>query len=438
MLQLEERAGDFSRQAEFDLTGCILLYPQEVLETIRGIVSVSDFETETAREIFTAACQLDNEKAPIDVVLIQERAAENGAQIDDEILANIMKTCMTPANAAATANVVHEAALEREKESIGFQLTHGELSANEAFIKLSEILSGGNTQLSTPLEDANRFMDTIDKSARGLCSLYQSTGFRTLDGYLGGGLINSGLITLAARPGVGKTTMGLAIAENVAKSGAKVLYESLEMSRIQLWARRNARLSGISFTRIQGARDLNSDEWAKIVDATDMLSRRPFTISDRPARIDEIEKRAIRFKPDLLVIDHGGLIRPEKPTGSKYADMTEISHRLKGLAQILEKPILNMCQLNRSSETRSDKRPSLADLRDTGAWEEDSDAVILLHRPAYYITDEDEENEKPKDWDMQDMDVILAKNRHGMTGTIKMNFVGANAMILEQSRRHED
>lgn len=430
MLELTERAGDYSRQAEFDLTGTILLYPDEVLRDIRGIVCSSDFQTETGKAIFDAACQLDNENAPIDVVLIQERARANGAVLDDELLARIIEKCITPANAAATANVIHEAAQERETENIGFQLTHGDLNANEAFTRLSQIISGTNAQLPTPMEDAQRFMDTLDAVAEGKARMFIDSGYGQLDRQLGGGLINNGMITIAARPGVGKTTLGLEIAENVAKGGAKVLYESLEMSRLQIWARRNAKLSGVAYSKIQEAKHLSSDEWRKISEATEKLCRRPFAIQDKPSRIDDIEKRAISFKPDLLVIDHIGLIRPVKPTGSKYADMTEISHRIKGLAQILEKPVVALCQLNRASEARSDKRPTLADLRDTGAIEEDSDAVILLHRPAYYISDEEE---KPKPWEAQDLDVMVAKNRHGSTGIVRMDFFGMNASIREKA-----
>lgn len=421
----------YALQAEYDLMGCLLVAPKETLENVRGTLSASDFQSEDARAVFIAACQLENEKAPMDAVLIQARAAENGHEMDMQLLADVMKRFVTCANAQATAALIHEQSISREARNIGFALMQAELDPGTAVQRLQEAIAGQKSRLPTPMEDADSFMDTLTAVSEGKLKMFLSTGFPQLDELLSGGLIQNGVITLAARPGVGKTTMGLAIAENVAAAGGRVLYESLEMSRFQIWARRVGMVSGLSYANIQSGK-LDEQGWERLVRAMQTLYTRNFFISAKPASMDDIERHLRSNGADLLVVDHMGLIKPEQGRDGRYDKATETSHRLKRLAQSTGVPILSLCQLNRASEARSDKRPSLADLRDTGAIEEDSDAVIILYRPAVHLP----KDEQPMPWETQDLEVNVEKNRHGATGQIIMDFVGVCSRVRERPQKN--
>lgn len=421
----------YALQAEYDLMGCLLVAPKETLAEVRGTIRAADFQNEDARAVFIAACQLENEKAPMDAVLIQARAAENGRELDAELLAEAMRRFVTCANAQATAALIHEQSISREARNIGFALMQAELDPGTAVQRLQEAIAGQKSRLPTPMEDANTFMDTVSAIAEGKVKMYLSTGFPQLDELLSGGLIQNGVITLAARPGVGKTTMGLAIAENVAAAGGRVLYESMEMSRFQIWARRAGMVSGLSYANIQNGK-LDERGWERLARAMQTLYARNFLISDKTASMDDIERHLRSNGADLLVVDHMGLIKPERGSDGRYDKATEISHRLKRLAQSTGVPILSLCQLNRASEARSDKRPSLADLRDTGAIEEDSDVVIILYRPAVHLP----KDEQPMPWETQDLEVNVEKNRHGATGQIIMDFVGVCSTVRERPQKN--
>lgn len=421
----------YALQAEYDLMGCLLVAPKETLAEVRGTIRAADFQNDDARAVFIAACQLENEKAPMDAVLIQARAAENGRELDAELLAEAMRRFVTCANAQATAALIHEQSISREARNIGFALMQAELDPGTAVQRLQEAIAGQKSRLPTPMEDANTFMDTVSAIAEGKVKMYLSTGFPQLDELLSGGLIQNGVITLAARPGVGKTTMGLAIAENVAAAGGRVLYESMEMSRFQIWARRAGMVSGLSYANIQNGK-LDERGWERLARAMQTLYARNFLISDKTASMDDIERHLRSNGADLLVVDHMGLIKPERGSDGRYDKATEISHRLKRLAQSTGVPILSLCQLNRASEARSDKRPSLADLRDTGAIEEDSDVVIILYRPAVHLP----KDEQPMPWETQDLEVNVEKNRHGATGQIIMDFVGVCSTVRERPQKN--
>ena len=310
----------------------------------------------------------------------------------------------------------------------------GEVTPAEALQKLQELLSKKEAGTLSPMEAASSVMDYILSAYEGKTKPFISTGYKDLDNQLGGGIVSSGLFTLAARPGTGKTTAALNIADNIAAAGRTVLYISLEMGLEQLWTRRAANLSGLGYNDIFAGRIRKDDnQWQRLTDAFTVLSERPLIIRDKPSTIDDIELEARCTKGlDLLIVDHIGLIRqlPEQKFFSRYEFMTNIAHRLKQLALSLHVPILALCQLNRGSEQRNDKKPNMADLRDSGAIEEDSDVVCLLFRESQYLPDES----KPKPWEKQTIDFIVDKNRHGCTGTVTLDFYGINAKIIEKEK----
>ncbi len=416
----------FVMDAERSLAGCLLVDPAETLRAVRGAVSAGDFLNGNAAAVYTAASALVAADKSIDPVLIQEEAARQGTQLSNEFCGEVMRLYCTTANAAETARVIHEAAQARAGREIGLSLADDTLTPVEALGRLQALLREQGSRLHTPMEAANAVMDYINAAASGETRPFLTTGFPSLDRQLAGGLVAGGLITLAARPGTGKTTAALAIAENVATAGGKVLYISLEMTEAQLWACRAASLSGLSRSAIYGGR-IAAQEWGRLTNAFDCLSRRPFFIRDTPSTLEDIEREARCLDNlALIVVDHIGLVKPTAK-GSRYELMTDTAHRLKQLALSLRVPILGLCQLNRQSEQRDSKRPTMADLRDSGAVEEDSDVVCLLFRAAQYLP----EDERPKPWESQPIDFIVDKNRHGSTGLATMSFCGYNARITE-------
>ena len=417
--------------AEESVASCILVAPTETLPLIRQNITADDFAIESARSVFRCACVLADNKEPVDPTTILAQAKKDGLPLSEDWVRETMKAYLTTANVEMNCRIVRESAVNRRAKEIGFALESGSITPQDAVQQLNDTLNTRISTLSSPSEDAVAFYEYLGDVASGKKKPFLSTGLENLDQVLGGGLVAEGLITVAARPGIGKTVLGLVIAENVAAEGKRVLYESLEMSKEQLWSRRVARRSGVSYSKLMaGTFDTGSDkEWQVIMQAMSDLSKRELYINSENARMSDIERHVRQAGHlDLIVIDHMGLIIHDKETGSLYYPATVTVHALKRLAKATGTPVLMLCQLNRANTQRSDKRATLADLRDTGAIEEDSDAVILLHREAYYLTPE----EQPKPWEPQVMEVNVAKNRHGETGAVYMDFLGMLASVRSQ------
>lgn len=429
---ISPEAWKVNAQAENALIGCLLVDAENTLRLIRGVVSAADFVTDAGKAAYMAAVSLIDSGKPCDPVLIQAEAAKLGTPLNDDFCREAMMMPVPIGNAAATAGIIHEAAQDRAGREIGNALMQGEATPLEALSRLQELLTEKRNRTHTPLEAADALTNYILDAAEGKKRPFLSTGYKSLDEMLSGGIVTSGLFTLAARPGTGKTTAGINIANHVAAAGGTVLYVSLEMDEIQINTRRAACLSGLSYSNIYGGKIRDSDrEWQRLMESINTLSKMPVIIRDTPATIEEIEQAARCTEGlSLLVVDHIGLIRQQagKKTFSRYEFMTDTAHRLKQLALSMRLPILALCQLNRGSEQRNDKRPGMADLRDSGAIEEDSDVVCLLHREAMYLSEE----HRPKPWEQQPIDFIVAKNRHGLTGTVTLDFYGINARIMER------
>ena len=244
-----------------------------------------------------------------------------------------------------------------------------------------------------------------------------TTGFVDMDRKLSG-LQKSDLILLAARPSMGKTALMVNIATNAAlKAGASVAMFSLEMSRHQLSQRIISSISHVDLMKIISG-DLNEKEWEKVIDAMPHLGEMPLTIDDT-AGISPLEVKAKcrRLKAekglDLIVIDYLQLMEVGGRADSRQQEISAISRSLKAIAKELDVPLIALSQLSRAPELRSDHRPILSDLRESGAIEQDADVVLFLYRDDYY----DPESEK------QNLgEVIIAKHRNGPTGTVELMF----------------
>ena len=195
----------------------------------------------------------------------------------------------------------------------------------------------------------------------------------------------------------------------------------------QITARRIAAESGLSIGRLMVGRKFDDDEQAKLANAASVLSMRDFRLNRAPgASVADIAQAAHLTKNlRLVVVDYLGLVRSDERL-SIYERVTKNSAALKALARSLDVQVLCLCQLNRAAEQRADKTPSMADLHDSGAIEQDADSIILLHRPAMY------EPGEVKPWESQTLTAIVAKNRHGSTGKLNFDFYGSSGIIRER------
>ena len=418
--------------ASQSVAGSILI-DAACLSAVRQQVRADDFEIAADRAIFESACRLADAGQAVDVVTILQDARRHGADLSEEYAATLLKVTPTAANAAQYAAAVHSEAVRRRLSGIGLQLAEasGDMARTPAGI-ISETAAALETADAAPQAGMRSSSDALTEflEYRGQLEsgreVAVSTGYPGLDKLLGGGMLNQGLYILAARPGCGKTTLGLKIAESAAKNGA-CLFFSLEMSTEQITARRIAAESGLSIGRLMVGKSLSDDESGRVANAASVLSEHDFRLNRAPsASVSDIAQAAHLTKNlRLVVVDYLGLVRSDERGLSIYERVTKNSAALKALARSLNVPILCLCQLNRASEQRTDKQPSMADLRDSGAIEQDADAVILLHRPAMY------ENVQQKPWEAQTLTAIVAKNRHGNTGRLDFDFWGSSGNIKE-------
>ena len=265
----------------------------------------------------------------------------------------------------------------------------------------------------------NGMMDVLQETLKDIENKYQNrddlrykTGYRDLDRIIEG-LHSQELTIIAARPGVGKTAFALQMAEHIARKGICTYFASLEMSEKQLGNRMIAREAGID-SHVLRMGWLKEEDFAKIGETAAELSKLNMIIDDNVGTIQDIESRANELKQDknlgLIVIDYLQLLKSKTKFNAREQEVADISRRLKLLSKKLDIPIVALCQLNRETEKR--RRPLLADLRESGSLEQDADNVIFL-----YI----EEEEKAKNR-MGIVEIIVAKQRNGPTGTVKIRF----------------
>lgn len=267
-----------------------------------------------------------------------------------------------------------------------------------------------------------------------------NSGFGALH-KISGGFKPTQLITIGGRPGMGKTAMGLTLAVNAAKAGKRVLFFSLEMSYEQLWQRVLSRLAKAPVH----SGNLHDDEWESVEGVTYEASRLPLDIDDSSGLTAlEICSRSNQYKRknglDMVIIDYLGFVKSADPKANKVHQIEEITGSLKGLAKTLQIPVILLCQLSRGIEGKDDKRPGLADLRDSGCIEQDSDMVMFIYRDEYYKSKKDSriKSAAAQAYDMADeeamkgkAELIVAKNRQNVLGTIDLNFSGERQEFYE-------
>lgn len=263
------------------------------------------------------------------------------------------------------------------------------------------------------------------------------TGFASVDEKIEG-VKKTELIIIGARPGVGKTVLGINIAYNMAKDKKNVLFCSLEMGKVELHERLLK-----SITKINNYKTMSQEDFEKIVKVSRAIKERlPLTIYDKPGMtIENIIYKAKQGKYDIVVVDHLSILKSVQKFKSRYEEVSYLSSRLKVLARETNSPVICLCQLNRALEGREIKAPNMSDLRDSGSIEQDADLIFFIYRPEYHLKDkepDDKDSDAYYKWEEEMQKVrgkaclILAKNRRGYTGRFNLRFDGTNYTFYEE------
>lgn len=409
------------------IAGAILIDGKEVVQAIRGIVSRNDFHVEVYGAIFEAAVSLEADSEAIDPVSIRHRAKGEGVELSNELIIDLMECTPTAANCVEYARRVAEDAQTRRIKELALRIQEDDLSTPDELLatlqREAEVIRGSNYRkgLLTPEDTLRRFTDHVLEAGEGHCN-FVSSGFLRLDQILGGGFIRGGLYILGARPAVGKSTYAINLADNIK---GNCLLVSLEMTPEQITSKRVSRITGLSAAKLLSGR-LSEDDWTGISMAFGSLYDQGVFVNDRyDLTVQKIQLLAQKV-PELraVIVDYLGLIQPATRSSSTYENISQISRELKCMAISLNVPVICLCQLSRTVEQRENKRPRLSDLRDSGAIEQDADAVMFLYREDYYTGG-------PADGKPSLVHLDVAKNRHGRTGQAEYSFFLQTSTFLE-------
>lgn len=371
---------------EFGVIGSLLL-DASLFPEVSGL-SEDDFSLVPLREVFRAMRRQYGESGSFDALTIRTEAGQHCPEVTDALLMKTLEITPTAANLSAYTAAVKEASLGRKLAVLGNELLSSEQAPAEALGHAQEVMQGlaesGGAGEATTLTDAlNALCARVERQADGKAPCVHS-GLAGLDKLLGGGYINGGLHIIGARPAVGKSALALQIALNAAKTGTRVVYASLEMSSEDCSARLVGNLGGGSAARFMFGGTLEEEEYKRFASGMSQLSKLPIVFNRHSGmNVRQIEALCFREKPGLLVIDHLGLLEPPEKRLSLYESTTRNSRALKLLAMRLDIPVLCLCQLNRAaaSDRSGEFRATMANLRESGAIEQDADTVCLLHDP---------------------------------------------------------
>ena len=423
----------FSLIAEQSLLGAVLVDP-DCLNDIGDMVSATDFYLTEHTHIYTAMQELFSASKEIDVVTLIDMLVTKGIYSKSggqDYIKTLAQTVPNALNVKDYANIIKQKSLLRQLIEVCSDISdtayseEGEAGSiiDYAESRIFDIAQGRDTKNFRHIRDVIRevyknlhTLSTDGESAQGT-----KTGFSGLDNVLAG-MGNSDLVLVGARPGMGKTSFALNIATNVAmQTKKKVCIFSLEMSAEQLVTRVISSEAMVDSYALRTGK-LDKKQWDDIAAATSNLAGCDILIDDTSGITVMGMKAKLRRVTNLglVVIDYLGLMQSDnrRSDGNRVNEVADISRALKIMAKELGVPIICCAQLSRGPESRTDKRPILSDLRDSGAIEQDADTVIFLYRDEYYKTDGGSQDEG------NIAEVIIAKNRHGSTGNVKMGWIG--------------
>ncbi|MGI6721200.1 MAG: replicative DNA helicase [Anaerovoracaceae bacterium] len=435
-----ERIPPHNREAEISVLGAAMLDKDAMYDVLEK-VKAGDFYDPNHKEIFEAIVSLQKKNSPVDVLTVcEELKKRNVLEMvgGRGYVASLSAAVPTTANAGEYARIVSEKSEARQLISTANELLEKGYSDSIETGKLLDfaeqqifdIAQGRQNKNVVQLKDILlENLNEISERAKNKGNLTGvPTGFIDLDN-MTSGMQKSDLIILAARPSMGKTAFALCVARNAAIKGSKVIVFSLEMSSNQLSQRLIAMEAGVDAQKLRNG-DLDSKDWNKITSTLDRLGEADISIDDTPGlSMLEIKNKCRRLKAekglDLVVIDYLQLMDYEGKADSRQQEISSLSRGLKQLAREINCPVLVLSQLSRAVETRTDHRPILSDLRESGAIEQDADVVIFLYRDEFYHPDD---TEAPGE-----CEVIVAKQRNGPTGKIDVLWQSAFTKFVNKS-----
>jgi len=425
-----ERVPPQNLDAERSVLGGVLLENQAI-QKISEVIQEDDFYRDAHRKLYQAMIELHERGEPVDLITLTEDVTrrgwleETGGAVYLASLADEVPTA---------ANILYYAKIVKEKSVLRQVIEAATRIAREGYEQPENAVDYLDKAEQTILEISRRqqrkgfipIRDVMQETFQNIEDLYKkqgmvtgvATGFVDFD-HLTSGLQRSDLIILAGRPSMGKTALALNIARNAAvKDGIPVAVFSLEMSKEQLGVRLLCAEAEVDGQKLR-AGYIKKTDWKKLTSAADVLSRSPLFIDDSPGvTVREMRGKARQMKMELdiglVVVDYLQLMQGSHRVESRVQEISEISRSLKQLAKELELPVLALSQLNRGVENRPDKRPILADLRESGAIEQDADVIAFVYREEFYFRDRPECQGKAE--------LIVGKQRNGPVGTLPLIF----------------
>ena len=428
-----------SVEAEQSILGGLLI-DNKAIDRIAGQVSASDFYRNDHRIIFTHISKLIDNNDPADIVTVAESLEQN-AELTKvggvAYLGLVADNTPTASNISGYAKIVRERSIMRNLVEVGSDIVESAFSPqgkdaqqllDESESKIFQIADAGASEKLGFID----IKELLPKAAQRIDDLYQlddpngvtgvPTGYADLDQKTAG-LQPGDLIIIAGRPSMGKTSLALNIAEHVGtEAGLPVAIFSMEMGAAQLTMRLLGSVGKLDQHKMRIGQ-LEDEDWPKLTNALGALNEAPIFIDEGSALNSyEVRARARRLhrqqgKLGLIVIDYIQLMSAanEQSTENRATEVSEISRSLKALAKELNVPVVALSQLNRSVESRPDKRPMMSDLRESGAIEQDADVIMFIYRDEVY---------NPETAEKGVAEIILSKQRNGPTGTVKLTFLG--------------
>lgn len=434
-----------SIEAEEAVLGSLLIDADAIIR-VATVLRSEDFYREKHGWIYQAILDLHEKREPVDLLTVCDEL-ERREQLDEVggtvFVTSLVTTVPTSIHAEHYARIIERAATRRRLIDAAAQIAaiaYQEADdVGEVVDRAEQLLFGvSERRISRDLVPIKQvlsdYYDRIEYLTRHQGEVIGiPTGFSDIDGLLGG-LQRSDMVILAARPSVGKTSLALSIAHNAAlKFNQRVAFFSLEMSSEQVVQRLISAETGIDSQKLRRG-TIADDEWARFMKATSDLSETYLYIDDTPG-ISALELRTkarrlqAEFGIDLVVVDYLQLMRGDTRSENRVQEISSISRSIKGLARELNVPILALSQLSRGVESRTDKRPILSDLRESGALEQDADVVIFIYRDELYNENTERKNIA---------DIIVAKHRNGPTGVVSLFFKKELAQFREAELRSKE
>ena len=430
------------REAEQSVIGSMLMDKDAIIVASENLIK-DDFYENQYGLLFQAMVELDNAGKPVDLVTLKDKLVE--MDVPEEIsslefMMDVLNNTYTSANIREYVRIVSDKAVLRRlircNDEVNNRCYNPKESTDDILAdaekKVFNIVSRRGGEDYVPIRkvvvDALEHISIVSKSQGNVTGI--ATGFTDLD-YKTAGLQPSDLVLIAARPSMGKTAFVLNVAQNMCfKDGLCAAIFSLEMSKEQLINRLLSLVSHVESQKIRTG-ELNDGDWESLIEGADIIARSRLIIDDTPGiSIGELRSKCRKYHQEYglsaVIIDYLQLMSGNGRSDSRQQEISEISRSLKALARELHVPVIALSQLSRAVEKREDHRPMLSDLRESGAIEQDADVVMFLYRDDYYNKESAEKGIA---------EVIVAKQRNGPIGTVKLVWLPENTKFANLSKR---